>query len=437
MATYPKGFIGPIKPAPKPIGPSIPKVVPKSIPSMPTVQPGPRPVDPRVPYMPQVPPAPRTLPPQRTNPAFQGQLTQRQQPAVLGETQSTKLHPKTPDVYKQQILKAAQDQDVPPEILSSLLYQESGFNPNAKSPVGAGGIAQFMPGTAQGYGIDPYDPNQAIPAAAKYLRNSYNKFGSWPLALAAYNAGGGAVGKYGGIPPYPETQNYVKNIMAMAGMAVPAAQTVGKTVGEAIQAPEVQNVFKVLADNLKKPAPGGSLSAMIGNYLVNKNKDEVKQFKTAMKHLTLNGQLTPQDVQVMMPFVMLTVGDVGTNPYLDTNQTVGQSQVASEKSRGMDILTTMNDALSKGDIATAKQLLEQAKQLPQYKDYISSFEDLINRFSASAAQAPISQNIAPQAIEKAIGDHNWPLAQQLLGQMSGPSRDFYQNLINRVMSYRP
>ena len=76
------------------------------------------------------------------------------------------------------------------------------------------GIAQFMPGTAKEYGINPYDPAQAIPAAAQYLRKGYDKYKNWDKALAAYNAGFGAVDKYGGIPPFKETQGYVSGIMS-------------------------------------------------------------------------------------------------------------------------------------------------------------------------------------------------------------------------------
>lgn len=120
-----------------------------------------------------------------------------------------------PKQYAGLIQQAAKQYGVSARLLSALLKQESGFNPTARSHAGALGIAQFMPATAKGFGIDPLDPTQAIPAAAKYLRDSFDVFGSWELALAAYNAGGGNVGKYGGIPPFPETQNYVRNIMAM------------------------------------------------------------------------------------------------------------------------------------------------------------------------------------------------------------------------------
>jgi soluble lytic murein transglycosylase-like protein len=123
----------------------------------------------------------------------------------------------TPDWVKPIIQKAAEKHNIPPMLLSALLKQESGFNPRAGSSAGAQGIAQFMPDTAKGMGIDPYDPESAIMGAAQYLRRSWDKFGKPELALAAYNAGGGAVNQYGGIPPYKETQNYVKNIMAMAG----------------------------------------------------------------------------------------------------------------------------------------------------------------------------------------------------------------------------
>jgi murein DD-endopeptidase MepM/ murein hydrolase activator NlpD len=127
--------------------------------------------------------------------------------------------PQTPAEYQPLVQEAAAAEGVPPEILSALLQQESQYDPSAVSPAGAQGIAQFMPATAAGMGIDPLDPNQAIPAAAEYLRQQYDTFGSWELALAAYNAGAGNVQQYGGIPPFAETQHYVTTIMSNAGYA--------------------------------------------------------------------------------------------------------------------------------------------------------------------------------------------------------------------------
>jgi hypothetical protein len=125
-----------------------------------------------------------------------------------------------PERYRAPIAAAAAGNGIAPALLAALLRAESGFEPRAVSPVGAQGIAQFMPATARGMGLaDPFDPAQAIPAAARLLGGHIRAFGSVPLALAAYNAGPDAVRRHGGIPPYSETQAYVARILALAGGA--------------------------------------------------------------------------------------------------------------------------------------------------------------------------------------------------------------------------
>lgn len=109
----------------------------------------------------------------------------------------------------------AKEHKVDPLIMTALLTQESGFNPTARSHCGATGIAQFMPETAAGMGVDPYDVTSSINGACEYISNMMKSFGDYSLALAGYNAGGGAVEKYGGIPPYSETVNYVNSITDM------------------------------------------------------------------------------------------------------------------------------------------------------------------------------------------------------------------------------
>ncbi|SER46549.1 Transglycosylase SLT domain-containing protein [Tranquillimonas rosea] len=104
---------------------------------------------------------------------------------------------------------AARRHGVPEDLFLRLVQRESAWNVTAVSHKGAIGLAQLMPGTARRLAVDPHDPSANLEGGARYLRRQYDTFGSWRLALAAYNAGPGAVQKHGGVPPYQETQNYV------------------------------------------------------------------------------------------------------------------------------------------------------------------------------------------------------------------------------------
>ncbi|MEV6629823.1 transglycosylase SLT domain-containing protein [Actinoplanes sp. NPDC051470] len=115
--------------------------------------------------------------------------------------------------YGDLFAKAGAKYGVSPKLLAAVAKVESGYNPKAVSPAGAQGLMQLMPGTAKGLGVhNSFDPEQAINGAAKLLSRNLKEFRSLPLALAAYNAGGGAVHKYGGIPPFAETQAYVPKV---------------------------------------------------------------------------------------------------------------------------------------------------------------------------------------------------------------------------------
>jgi hypothetical protein len=121
-----------------------------------------------------------------------------------------------PARFRAPILRSAARWNVSAGLLAAQLLAESNFNPYAVSPAGAQGIAQFMPGTAAAYGLDdPFDPEKAIDAQAHLMSDLLRQFGSVPLALAAYNAGPGAVAACDCVPPYPETQAYVARILGL------------------------------------------------------------------------------------------------------------------------------------------------------------------------------------------------------------------------------
>ncbi|MFI7585873.1 transglycosylase SLT domain-containing protein [Spongisporangium articulatum] len=115
--------------------------------------------------------------------------------------------------YADLFARAGRKYGVDPSLLSAIAKAESSYNPSAVSHAGARGLMQLMPGTARGLGVDPDNPTQAVNGAAKLMADNLRTFnGRVDLALAAYNAGPGAVRKYNGIPPYEETQNYVKRV---------------------------------------------------------------------------------------------------------------------------------------------------------------------------------------------------------------------------------
>jgi cell wall-associated NlpC family hydrolase len=141
--------------------------------------------------------------------------------------------------YDSLIQQAARDQGVDPALLKGLVQAESGFNPASVSSVGAQGLTQLMPDTARGLGVtNPFDPLQNLEGGARFLAGALKRFGgNEQLALAAYNAGPGAVERYGGIPPYAETQAYVPRVLDFANQY--RAQGFGQTPAIATTTPGV------------------------------------------------------------------------------------------------------------------------------------------------------------------------------------------------------
>lgn len=166
-----------------------------------------------------------------------------------------------PAAFRPMVEQAAQANGVHPALLAGLARAESGWNPDARSPVGAGGLTQLMPATARGLGVaDVYDPAANLGGGAKYLRQQLDTFDSdVDLALAAYNAGPGAVARYGGIPPFPETQQYVPRVKGYAAEYGYTADDGTLNLGQGVD---------VAAADMCADAAGGLAAASSGDVAV-------------------------------------------------------------------------------------------------------------------------------------------------------------------------
>lgn len=202
--------------------------------------------------------------------------------------------------YADEFAAASAATGVPLRVLLAVAWAESGFQPGAESGAGAQGMMQLMPATAAGLGVDPHDPAQNIMGGARYLAAQYEAFGSWDLAFAAYNAGPGAVAKYGGIPPYSETQNYIRTInsyLDRLGVAPPVTLA-GPAPGAVDQAapPSAPNVTRVNQRAPDATVPGTPvITILAGPGTVSAPVPRAAVETRGLSHVNLHSTTSPSD----------------------------------------------------------------------------------------------------------------------------------------------
>lgn len=175
------------------------------------------------------------------------------------------------NAFDSMIRQAAQTHGISEGLIKAVMHTESGFNVNARSPVGALGLMQLMPATARRFNVsNAYDPQQNIMGGAKYLSWLLKRFnGNTSLALAAYNAGEGNVDKYGGIPPFKETQDYVRRVSSRysnlyAGGLISSASNSGKIVAQSVNYSADQiNAQSAQAESIPNPSSRSSQRQII------------------------------------------------------------------------------------------------------------------------------------------------------------------------------
>lgn len=188
-------------------------------------------------------------------------------------------------VYRRKAREIAVRDHLDPDIFEAQIGQESGFNPSAHSPAGADGIAQFMPGTARGLGVNTRDPISSLKGAAKLDSRLLAKYGGdWKKALAAYNAGEGAVDKYHGVPPFGETQAYVHNILSGKNPQA-GSSTAPADVGtpESVQLGQQTTVDQAGFEQAQK-------RSLLANFLTRSGKGNSVLFKSGLLSTTAPSQ---------------------------------------------------------------------------------------------------------------------------------------------------
>ena len=261
----------------------------------------------------------------------------------------------------------ARDFGVNETIFFRLIQKESGWNPKARSTSGAEGLGQLMPPTARGLGVsDSYDPVQNLTGSARYLGQQLKRFGSYEKALAAYNAGPGNVERYGGIPPFKETQNYVRTILG--GTPAPASRSVAVPAGPQSTAATgaQQTAPNPAAQRIQLPR--FDINSALKSLLLKTSIENINESDTGMRALRLREQADQ-------------LAEAGFEDEADVLESQATSALVSDtQNAGVD------------PISLVKGILDLRKQQQTYNTEVSQIEKSLNDVATSQVAQSVGRN---------------------------------------------
>lgn len=329
---------------------------------------------------------------------------------------------------RQTAVSLAKRYGIPEQIFLNLIQQESSWNPEALSPKGAYGYGQLMPATAKELGVDARDPEQNLEGSARYLAQQYNAFGDWNKALAAYNAGAGNVRKYGGIPPFAETQNYVRKIMGDAGVdqGLLGAAMTKNTGGPAMDTPTQPQKSGLFGD----PDMWDRLAIALSGMTMNPNQGLIStsaarmQERSDLRKLTASRNATADWLR-KAGFADLADGVISGGLPADAALAIYGARQKTVQTDPYSTIGKLRADLNAGRINQTEYEQAIAAMAPSGFS-VTTDKDGNVTFTQGPAKLTEGQGKAADYLGKASS------ANAVLSSLEGQGTDFYNNLISNI-----